>query len=85
MILVFALLVWVPRIATHPVDLTGNWLKDLGLAGGALVLPARPAVQTPWVGAALRHRSESGAGLDELVGPMRFDSVARAWRQLGTT
>jgi len=38
MIVVFDLLTWVPRFGAHPGDITGNWLKDLGLAGGALVL-----------------------------------------------
>lgn len=37
-ILVFDLLVWVPQFAARPADLTGNWLKDIGLAGGALIL-----------------------------------------------
>jgi uncharacterized membrane protein len=38
MILVFALFTWVPRFSAHPSDIWGNWLKDLGLAGGALTL-----------------------------------------------
>jgi uncharacterized membrane protein len=38
-ILLFALLVWVPRLVAHPEDIAGgNYLKDMGLAGGALIL-----------------------------------------------
>jgi uncharacterized membrane protein len=37
-ILGFTLLTWVPRFPAHPSDMWGNWLKDLGIAGGALVL-----------------------------------------------
>lgn len=38
-ILLFALLVWVPRLAAHPSDIAAaNYLKDLGIAGGALIL-----------------------------------------------
>jgi uncharacterized membrane protein len=39
-ILVFALLTWVPRFGAHPFDMVGNWLKDIGVAGGALILAA---------------------------------------------
>jgi uncharacterized membrane protein len=37
-ILLFDVFTWFPRFASHPSDLTGNWLKDVGLAGGALIL-----------------------------------------------
>jgi uncharacterized membrane protein len=37
-ILLFELLTWLPRFASNPGDLTGNWLKDLGIIGGVLVL-----------------------------------------------
>jgi len=40
MILAFDLLTWLPRFFSHPADLTGNWLKDLGIAGGVLILAA---------------------------------------------
>jgi hypothetical protein len=40
MILVFELLVWVPRFFRHPGELAGNWLKDLGMVGGLLILAA---------------------------------------------
>jgi uncharacterized membrane protein len=46
-ILVFAVLTWVPRFPANPGDITGNWLKDLGDAGGVLILasalPKKPA------------------------------------------
>lgn len=39
LLLLFALIVWVPWLTTHPQDTTGgNCLKDMGLAGGALLL-----------------------------------------------
>jgi uncharacterized membrane protein len=39
LILLFALVVWVPWLAAHPQDIAGgNYLKDMGLAGGALLL-----------------------------------------------
>lgn len=38
MMLVFDLLVWGPRFFSHPGELAGNWLKDLGVVGGALIL-----------------------------------------------
>lgn len=39
LVLLFALIVWVPWLATHPHDIAGgNCLKDMGLAGGALLL-----------------------------------------------
>jgi uncharacterized membrane protein YphA (DoxX/SURF4 family) len=39
LILLFALVVWVPWLAVHPQDIAGgNYLKDMGLAGGALLL-----------------------------------------------
>jgi hypothetical protein len=38
MILVFDLLIWVPQFFAKPSQLAGNWLKDLGVAGGALIL-----------------------------------------------
>jgi uncharacterized membrane protein YphA (DoxX/SURF4 family) len=38
-VLLFALLVWVPRLVADPQDIAGaNYLEDLGLAGGALIL-----------------------------------------------
>lgn len=40
MTLVFDLLTWGPRFPSHPGDLTGNWLKDIGIAGGLLILAA---------------------------------------------
>ena len=39
-IIAFDLLVWGPRFPSHPSDLWGNWLKDLGMAGGALLAAA---------------------------------------------
>jgi uncharacterized membrane protein len=39
LILLFGLIVWVPWLAAHPQDVAGgNYLKDMGLAGGALLL-----------------------------------------------
>lgn len=39
LILLFGLIVWVPWLAMHPQDVAGgNYLKDMGLAGGALLL-----------------------------------------------
>src|SRR5271154_147361 len=39
LILLFGLIVWVPWLASHPEDVAGgNYLKDMGLAGGALLL-----------------------------------------------
>lgn len=39
LILLFGLIVWVPWLAKHPEDVAGgNYLKDMGLAGGALLL-----------------------------------------------
>jgi uncharacterized membrane protein len=39
LILLFGLIVWVPWLAMHPEDVAGgNYLKDMGLAGGALLL-----------------------------------------------
>jgi uncharacterized membrane protein YphA (DoxX/SURF4 family) len=39
LILLFGLIVWVPWLATHPEDAAcGHYLKDMGLAGGALLL-----------------------------------------------
>jgi uncharacterized membrane protein len=47
-ILLFAVLTWVPRFSANPGDITGNWLKDLGLAGGALILAsALPKERAP--------------------------------------
>jgi uncharacterized membrane protein YphA (DoxX/SURF4 family) len=37
-IVVFDLLTWVPVFVAHPVQLTGNWLKDVGIAGGVFIL-----------------------------------------------
>jgi uncharacterized membrane protein len=37
-LLLFDLLVWVPQFIINPSDLTGNWLKDLGIIGGVLIL-----------------------------------------------
>jgi hypothetical protein len=36
--LVCDLLVWGPRFFSHPGELAGNWLKDLGVVRGALIL-----------------------------------------------
>jgi uncharacterized membrane protein YphA (DoxX/SURF4 family) len=38
LIVVFDVLVWAPRFAQDPGELGGNWLKDIGIAGGALIL-----------------------------------------------
>ena len=39
LILLFGLIVWVPWLASHPEDVAGgNYLKDMGLAGGALLM-----------------------------------------------
>jgi len=38
LLLVFDVLVWAPRFGTHPGDLWGNWLKDLGVIGGVIIL-----------------------------------------------
>ncbi|MGO4881253.1 MAG: hypothetical protein ACLP59_10565 [Bryobacteraceae bacterium] len=38
LIVAFDLLTWGPDFIAHPGDLTGNWLKDLGIAGGAFIL-----------------------------------------------
>ena len=38
MILLFDLLTWVPVFTAHPMEMTGNWLKDIGIAGGAFIL-----------------------------------------------
>jgi uncharacterized membrane protein len=39
LILLFGLIVWVPWLARHPQDIAGgNYLKDMGLVGGALLL-----------------------------------------------
>jgi uncharacterized membrane protein YphA (DoxX/SURF4 family) len=38
MILIFDLLIWVPQFIAKPGQLAGNWLKDLGVAGGVLIL-----------------------------------------------
>jgi uncharacterized membrane protein len=38
MMLLFDLFVWGPRFVSHPGELAGNWLKDLGIVGGALIL-----------------------------------------------
>jgi hypothetical protein len=39
LILLFGLILWVPWLAAHPQDLAGgNYLKDMGMAGGALLL-----------------------------------------------
>lgn len=41
MILAFDLLDWMPAFVSHPIQLTGNWLKDLGVAGGVFLLAER--------------------------------------------
>jgi uncharacterized membrane protein len=41
MIVLFDLATWVPDFIAHPMDLTGNWLKDMGIAGGAFILADR--------------------------------------------
>jgi hypothetical protein len=38
MIVLFDLLTWVPVFIAQPMQLTGNWLKDIGIAGGAFIL-----------------------------------------------
>jgi uncharacterized membrane protein len=38
LVLAFDLLTWIPNFVVHPMDVTGNWLKDLGIAGGLWVL-----------------------------------------------
>jgi hypothetical protein len=39
LILLFGLIVWVPWLSRHPQDIAGgNYLKDMGLVGGALLL-----------------------------------------------
>src|ERR1022692_787749 len=38
MIVVFDLLTWVPVFIAQPMQLTGSWLKDIGIAGGAFIL-----------------------------------------------
>lgn len=39
LILLLGLIVWVPWLLTHPEDaVSGNYLKDIGLASGALLL-----------------------------------------------
>jgi uncharacterized membrane protein len=38
MVLVFELLTRVPGFFKHPLGMTGDWLKDLGIIGGALIL-----------------------------------------------
>jgi len=40
-IVVFDLLTWGPVFIVHPMELTGNFLKDIGIAGGAFVLADR--------------------------------------------
>jgi uncharacterized membrane protein len=49
----FELIVWVPDFLKNPNDMTGNWLKDLGIIGGVLIYagslqkrPAAPALAT---------------------------------------
>jgi uncharacterized membrane protein len=39
-IMAFDLVTWVPVFFANPSTLTGNWLKDIGVAGGALILAA---------------------------------------------
>jgi uncharacterized membrane protein len=43
--LVFDLLLWVPAFVRDPSLLTGNWLKDLGIIGGTLILAGFLAAQ----------------------------------------
>lgn len=38
MMLAFDLVTWIPVFISHPMDMTGNWLKDLGIIGGVWVL-----------------------------------------------
>ena len=38
MIVLFDLLTWVPVFIAQPMQLTGSWLKDIGIAGGAFIL-----------------------------------------------
>ena len=46
MILAFDLLTWSPDFLVHPMDLAGNWLKDLGIVGGIFALAALPASES---------------------------------------
>jgi putative oxidoreductase len=56
MILVFDLLTWGPRFFAQPGALVGNWLKDLGVIGGVLILAS-----------ALANRGTSGEGRPDVV------------------
>jgi uncharacterized membrane protein YphA (DoxX/SURF4 family) len=48
MILLFDLLTWLPRFPAHPGDILGGWLKDIGIAGGAMILASSaPKIQGP--------------------------------------
>lgn len=38
MIVLFDLVNWAPVFIANPIELTGNWLKDMGIAGGAFIL-----------------------------------------------
>lgn len=58
MILGFDLLTWTPIFVRHPMELTGNWLKDVGIAGGA------------WVLAGYLSRQPSQAEVPELAVPV---------------
>lgn len=37
-ILFFDLVTWLPTFIAQPMQLTGNWLKDIGIAAGVLIL-----------------------------------------------
>jgi uncharacterized membrane protein len=62
MILFFDLFTWGPRFFAHPGDLAGNWLKDLGVAGGVLILAAAlPSRNEISVGEILRDPGQLGS------------------------
>jgi hypothetical protein len=53
--------VWGPRFVSHPTDLWGNWLKDLGMAGGALLLAGSAARSAATDRAVVRTSSHGAA------------------------
>jgi putative oxidoreductase len=57
-ILLFDLLTWVPRFRANPSEIWGNWLKDIGLAGGALILARALPRKAPDTHPAGAYRSE---------------------------
>jgi uncharacterized membrane protein len=48
-ILFFDVLTWIPVFLAHPSQLAGNWLKDIGIAGGAWILYGAYTVLDPRV------------------------------------